>query len=145
MSDVYRKFCFTVLIVFLVFNCDLKAQVELKSSYELLDESQEKDALIEYWKTTITFERSKSGGMPVVKETDLCRIVPLQNNLVMRHYFVSSHKQITDYKFYAGGSGRKSIKPVIGDSNTPGIFRAIANIITSQEISNQVTSMGNLK
>ncbi len=124
MSDVYRKFCFTVLIVFLGFNCDLKAQVELKSSYELLDESQEKDALIEYWKTTITFERSKSGGMPVVKETDLCRIVPLQNNLVMRHYFVSSHKQITDYKFYAGGSGRKSIKPVIGDSNTPGIFQS---------------------
>jgi len=118
--NVIKKICLTVALLGAV--CLLKAQNDIRSWYQLLNENDDKSAVIKEWNTTFEFERQDNQKMPKVIKTDVCRIIPLGGRQLARTYFTNSHKALQKYKIVSS-KGNRRVKPMIGDQNDTGIFQ----------------------
>jgi len=118
--NIIRKIYLTLSLLSIA--CLLKAQTDIRSWYQILNENDDKSAVIKEWNTTFEFEKRANQKMPKVIKTDVCRIVPLVGRQLSRAYFVNSHKIIEKYKIVSS-KGNRRVKPIIGDQKDTGIFQ----------------------
>ena len=119
--NIIKRICLTLCLLSLV--SVIKAQNDIRSWYQLLNENDDKSAVIEEWHTTFEFEKQANQKMPKVIKTDVCRIIPLVGRQLSRAYFVNSHKAIQKYKVLSS-KGNRRVKPIIGDQKDPDIFQS---------------------
>ena len=118
--NVIKKICLTVGLLGIV--CVLKAQNDIRSWYQILNENDDKSAVISEWNTTFEFEKQANQMMPRVIKTDVCKIIPLCGRQLTRTYFTNSHKALQKYKIVSS-KGNRRVKPVIGDQKDTDIFQ----------------------
>ncbi len=118
--NVIKKICLTVGLLSIV--CVLKAQNDIRSWYQILNENDDKSAVISEWNTTFEFEKQANQMMPRVVKTDVCKIIPLCGRQLTRTYFTNSHKALKKYKIVSS-KGNRRVKPVIGDQKDTDIFQ----------------------